>query len=505
MKNRNIFILLLAILGFLEFACKKNNGGGTPVIMSVRVIDSTKRDSLFIKAFPGTEIVINGTNLGGAQAVYFNDTSAYFNPVYNTDTHIIVVIPATAQSAATNPKVPNLIRVVTSHGTATYTFTLVEPPPYISSITFDNTGTMVIVNGGNFQGIKKISFPGGDTALGYKVNKDFNQISVLIPPGSGITDSLRVSVTYGTASYPFPPPMTITGVSSYNAAPGDTITLTGTNFVVINKVIFPGNIAGTHLNVIDVSHLTVVVPTGVAAPDSLRVNGVLGTVAAHNLFGTYLTHPSPGYLSTFDGQNGANNTDNTGFVGWTGGYADAPTAATAYPGATGSVAFITNSGALPGGSVVNALNNNATVVQLYDVPWVANSGTPIAGYYLKFEVYSALPWKAGQIWIMVGDWFGGNNDWKNYIARFAPWVTAPGGVFPAKVWTTVAIPITDFHSSNAFYNSTYNSSSSSATHFSDFAQTALAFALVNEAGGPVIPANGVNIAFDNVRVEYGGL
>jgi hypothetical protein len=149
---------------------------------------------------------------------------------------------------------------------------------------------------------------------------------------------------------------------------------------------------------------------------------------------------------------------------------------------------------------------NSGIIELLFSPWVASPATtPIAGYYLKFEVYSANPWTAGEIWIMVGDWYGSNNDWKNYIARFAPWGTAPGGVFPAKVWTTIAIPLTDFHSGNAFYNSTYNSGSSSATNFSDFAQTALGFALVNEGGGPVIPANSVNIAFDNIRIEKGGL
>ncbi len=162
-------------------------GSGTPVISNVRVVESTKRDSFFTAAVPGTLIVIQGQNLGGLQAVYFNDTAANFNPTYCTGTNIIVSIPASAQTKATNPDVPGVIKVVTDHGTVTYAFQLYLPPPAIYSIAFDNSGTMVTINGINFQGIKKITFPvpgTADTALSYSVNKEFTQIVAAIPPGT---------------------------------------------------------------------------------------------------------------------------------------------------------------------------------------------------------------------------------------------------------------------------------------------------------------------------------
>ncbi|HXB96124.1 MAG TPA: hypothetical protein VNU70_13230, partial [Puia sp.] len=67
MKKR-ITYLLLALTGLVYFACKKNSGGGNPVITHVRSLDSTKRDSFFVSAVPGNEIVIQGSNLQGAQA-----------------------------------------------------------------------------------------------------------------------------------------------------------------------------------------------------------------------------------------------------------------------------------------------------------------------------------------------------------------------------------------------------------------------------------------------------
>src|SRR5690348_16094398 len=98
-------LLVFSILAVtVLFSCKKNDGGsGNPMITKVRVVDSTKRDSAFTKAAPGTLIVIQGSNLSGLRQVVFNDTVAYFNPAYATDKNIIVTIPATAQTTATDP------------------------------------------------------------------------------------------------------------------------------------------------------------------------------------------------------------------------------------------------------------------------------------------------------------------------------------------------------------------------------------------------------------------
>jgi hypothetical protein len=146
MKKKILFVAIIIIAGLAQFACKKMvDGGSAPVITDVRSIDSTKRDSFFTQAVPGTLIVIQGNNFDGLQAVYFNDTLAAINLAYVTRNNIIITIPSTSQTAATNPKVPSVIKVVTDHGTATYSFTLYLPPPVIYSISLDNTGTVVYI------------------------------------------------------------------------------------------------------------------------------------------------------------------------------------------------------------------------------------------------------------------------------------------------------------------------------------------------------------------------
>ena len=488
-------IAFLIIITGLVISCKKNDSG-TPVINAVRTVDPKTKDSLFAKAIPGTLIVIQGNNFGGLQAVFFNDTSAYFNPSYATDNNIIIRIPASAQTAATDPKVPSTIKVVTSHGTATYSFTLYLPPPIITSLSFDNTGKVVYINGSNFQGVNKITFPvpGNNTALSFTVDKTFTQIIAEIPPGSPSKDSLRVFATFGTGAYSYPPPMTITSVTNENATGGTIITINGTNFVGINQVIFPGNIPGTNLQVISVTQLKVTVPSGITVSDSLRIKGVLGTAASPQLYASYITHPSPSYLSTFDQQYA---TDNTGFVGWTGGYADQATAATNYPAATGGVAILLQGSPMSANAGPTS-QGNPGLLQLNPTPWVSNTNQSITDYSLKFEYFVKSTWSAGAIWIAIGGWYG----WSSYTARFAPWETAPGGKLQPSGWQTATIPLTEFHKGNEFWQTSYKTSGAIATKFSDFPTTEIAFLIANDLPAAV-PANSINIAIDNVRIVKG--
>ena len=494
MKKIALFIIIAA---GLFFSCKKNDSSsGQPVITNVRSVDTTKRDSSFVQAVPGSLIVIQGSNFDGLQAVFFNDTSAYFNPVYATSTNIIITIPATAQTAATDPNVPSVIKVVTSHGTATYAFTLYLPPPSIYSLTFDNSGSVVYINGVNFQGIQKITFPvpGVDTALSYTVNKAFTQIVAAIPPGTPFNDSLRVYCTWGIGAYSYPPPMTITSVSNENGAAGTTITLNGTNFVGIDEVTFPGNIPGTNLSVASVNQLMVTVPSGITVPDSLRLSGVLGKAASPQLYATYITHPSPGYLCNFDNQW---NADNTGFVGWTGGYADEPTTSANYPGGNGGTAVLLQSSPMSANAGPTS-QGNPGLLQLNPFPWVSNTSLSINGYSLKFELYVKTPWTAGEIWIAVGGWYG----WSSYTARYAPWETAPSNKFQPTGWITVTIPLTNFITGNEFWQTAWNPAGSPATKFSDYPVTDLGFLIANDQP-KAVPANTINIAIDNVRIVKG--
>ncbi len=495
MKKLAIFIVLA---GAVFFSCRKNDSGsGTPVINQIRAVDSTKRDSSFQQAQPGQLIVIQGSNLSGLQAVYFNDTSAYFNPSYATSTNVIINVPSSAQTIATNPNVPSIIKLVTNHGTATYSFKLYLQPPYINSISFDNSGKFVVINGGNFVGVQKITFPipgAADTALSFTVDKTGRIITAEIPPGTAVNDSLRVYCTFGSGAYSYPPPMSITSVSNENGAAGATITITGTNFIGVDKVIFPGGNEGTNIQSLSATQISVTVPSGITAPDSLRITGGLGNATAPRIFDSYFTHPSPGYLSTFENQW---NSDNTGYTGWTATYRTAPSST--YPNSTGN--FVSITGSAPAVGSYNWWYSNGMGIQGNSLPWVSNpSSAKASDYLLKFEAYVNFDWKAGGIYITTNN---GSIGGGSYIYEWAPWQNASGGVYHPSGWITVTVPLTSIlagtYDAATFwqYNSTGNSPSKVTDLTGSTGTTQLFTYFTNFTGKDI---NGVDIAFDNFRI-----
>src|SRR5215831_6741115 len=134
-KLSKLFLCMAGCTLFVLTACKKDNNGAAPVINSVRALDSTKRDSTFTQALPGSIVVVQGANFSGLQAVFFNNTNANVNVALASTTKITVTIPTTAPTEATDPNVPSTLKVVTDHGTATYKFVLLAPPPAINAIS----------------------------------------------------------------------------------------------------------------------------------------------------------------------------------------------------------------------------------------------------------------------------------------------------------------------------------------------------------------------------------
>lgn len=497
MKRILLFIIIIA--GLVQLACKKNSAG-TPVVKDVRVVPPAEADSFFTQALPGTMIVIQGSGFSGLQAVYFNDTSAYFNPVYATNTNIIITIPSTAQTAATIPSVPNVIKIVTSHGTVTYPFTLYLKAPTISSIALDNTGTILYINGTNLVGIQKITFPIGnsDTATSWKVNTTYTQITAGIPTGAGHSDSVRVYCTFGEASFAYPPPVVIDSVSDENAVAGTTLNIFGTNFAGISAVTFPGGIVGTNLKTISVSQLSVTVPAGITEGDSLRVTGGAGTVASPFVFDNWLS-PSMGFLANFDGTTSQwSPPSNNPYFGWDQGeqwdgtYEVAPSQS--FANATGNYVQINPQNSYGAGSNTWYTDNLGVMTDSLKA-WDANPATdPIGNYALKFEAY-VNNWTAGSIWISTSD---PSTNWA-YMAAWAPWKTANGNTYSTNGWVTVTIPLT------SFLTCTYNAYTPTGTPAStiqqlrSYGEGEIMFMYSND-GTKAIPGGTFVLGIDNVRI-----
>lgn len=194
--------MLLILLGMGIFtSCQKELIEGTPLIQKIRLIDPAKKDSTFVKALPGTLVVIQGENLGNTLKVYFNDYEAPFNSVYNTSTDIIVTIPKEAPTKVTNPSVTNKIRLITTHGETTFNFQLVPPPPVLDYLynEFAKAGTNLTIVGNYFYGVKSVKL--GTTDL--KVVSNTATHLVVTLPTSIATDYITIACEEGTVKSKF--------------------------------------------------------------------------------------------------------------------------------------------------------------------------------------------------------------------------------------------------------------------------------------------------------------
>jgi hypothetical protein len=201
-KHGGLLTGILAIMLCLLFSCSKNNElSGPPIITKVTLLDSTLQDSSFINALPGTLILITGQNLGGVVTISFNGLNAYSNPTYNTNTHIILTIPSNAPTEATDPNVPNQIKVITTHGEAVYSFVLDIPPPSIAAISNENAlaGDSLIIYGSSLFLIDKIILPGGREIASFVANAGGTRVGFILPDLGTDTGRLVIQAKYGNA------------------------------------------------------------------------------------------------------------------------------------------------------------------------------------------------------------------------------------------------------------------------------------------------------------------
>jgi len=204
MKSALAFILV--VMCIILASCNNDDARGMPVITKVTKTDpaSIAKDSTFTETYPGQMIVIHGENFNDLQKVYFNGEEAYFNSNYTTSKSIIITVPEDAETAATNPDVPNTIRVVTSHGEATFSFRLLVDAPQIYSVSneFANPGSYITLYGKRFYVIDKVLFPGNLEGTNVTVKGD-SILTVQVPHDLAVGGDLIIVNQFGRDTVSF--------------------------------------------------------------------------------------------------------------------------------------------------------------------------------------------------------------------------------------------------------------------------------------------------------------
>lgn len=238
MKSRIINLIsktgwILPIAAILTVgACKKNNylgytpGSGAPTITSVHTFgktDTTVRydtvitynsagtpvptlkqlpnqvnpfDSVTTAGNLGNYYVIYGTNLGSATSVTFNDTAAFLNRAWNTDHSILVSIPGNTPTSG--PGAKNTLVVTTTHGSVSYKFTVIPPPPTVSNWSDYNfwAGSQITLTGVGFGSVTSVGLTGATNAVTIVSQTDKQMV---LQFGSTTVNRANLVFTYGVA------------------------------------------------------------------------------------------------------------------------------------------------------------------------------------------------------------------------------------------------------------------------------------------------------------------
>jgi len=150
-------ITFLALISLVMVSCEEDEAG-MPVVTNIRVI---AKDSTISGGEFGLPIAIQGRNLRSVVEVYFNDVKATLNPVYVTNTNILVFVTDDGPQ-----EVSNKIKLVTASGqTVSTDFEVILPDPVILQLynEFPKPGTENYVIGRYFYAIEKVLI--GDTEV----------------------------------------------------------------------------------------------------------------------------------------------------------------------------------------------------------------------------------------------------------------------------------------------------------------------------------------------------
>jgi len=441
MKKKSLIglclLLLLLAMVVLFPACKKNNEGA-PSISDVRQYIASPKDTILSTGNPNTSpalygnggyyVVIQGSNLQNPTEIDFDGVPSSFNPALITSNNAVVPIPTINYTTIDTTKLYS-ITYKTKAGSATFWFKLGPKPPTISAISnvFANPGDSVYLYGANLVLVQNLIY-GGTKITSFNSSSDGSSLGFLMPATTP-TSLITVTTKSGTVLDTINATPTITWINNEDAAPGDSVYITGTYFQS-NQVLVFGGTTITSFKVSKDFKTTAFVMPALSGPQ----NG--GPLSITTKFGKAATIFNvedfvDGVFQNWDNVNGypwglstTSNSDYPGNTGWYGELNDATIGGNDY-------------GWYNGGRGVNM--GGSQWVPASDI-----SNSP-ANYAVKFELYvpKSSPWLYGSIFVAE------NYTW-NYIGRYRPWINKAGTITPYYThgWQTVTLPLSSFLTNN---------------------------------------------------------
>ena len=166
-KKPWIFMSLLGVMFVALFftSCSSDDSEGGPITISkvyLEDVNSTVPDREISFARLGQLLRIEGSGFIGLKRIFINGYQTSFNPVYVSDTSLLVRVSGDTPTIEAEEDVRNTIRLVNDSNEAMISFEIRSSAPTISKIsnTLPNPGEEITVYGTGLIEVSKVVFPG---------------------------------------------------------------------------------------------------------------------------------------------------------------------------------------------------------------------------------------------------------------------------------------------------------------------------------------------------------
>ncbi len=210
-RTKNIWLILglLFTLGVFA-ACEDDNDNGddTPVVVNsiyLQDAESDVPDRKVTFARLGQVIRVEGSGFTGMRKVYINGYNTYFNPVYVTDSNMLLQLSRETPTIKAEQDVRNTIHFVKAAADLVYNFEIRDAAPSISRIshTLPLPGEKITIYGSGLVEIKRVVFPGNvEVTQGIVSDEDGKFVTVTVPNGLTKGGSILVEGANGGAYSP---------------------------------------------------------------------------------------------------------------------------------------------------------------------------------------------------------------------------------------------------------------------------------------------------------------
>ena len=184
-----LFLTMFIAIAFTSCENEDENAGGGPITISkvyLQDVNSDVQDREVSFARLGQLIRIEGSGFLGLKQVLINGYSTYFNPVYLSNTSMLIRVSGDTPTIEAEDDVRNTIRFINSNNETTFSFEIRSSAPVITNIsnTMPLPNEQITVYGTGLIEISKVVFPGNiEVSDGIVVDEDGEFFIVTVPAG----------------------------------------------------------------------------------------------------------------------------------------------------------------------------------------------------------------------------------------------------------------------------------------------------------------------------------